>query len=97
MVRVTLEEWLGKYEAGVRAAADKYVEHAIRYGIPKLRRYAGMFLAAHNAAPYIPVLRTDTERHRNVQLSWDTTRAVSAQYHGRGVTGIAAAIPAPAV
>ena len=96
MVRVTLEEWIGKYERGVREGSTKYVENAIRFGVPKLRRWAGLFIQAHNAAAYVPLPMTDAERLRNVQLSWNTTRGVRAQYHGRGVAGIAGAI-APAI
>jgi hypothetical protein len=92
MVKVTIEEWVGKYERGVREAATKYVDNAVRFGVPKLRRWAGLFIQAHQAAPYLPVVTTDAERLRNVQTSWNTTRGVRAQYRGRGVAGIAGAL-----
>jgi hypothetical protein len=92
MVRTTVQEWVTKYSEGVRANANRYVENAIRYGVPKLQQYASAFLAAHQAAPYLAVLQTDADRLRNVQLSWTTTRQVVAQYRGRGAA-IAGAVP----
>jgi hypothetical protein len=92
MVRVTVQEWIARYSEGVRANANRYVENAIRVGVPKLQQYASAFVAAHQAAPYLAVLQTDADRLRNVQLSWNTTRQVVAQYRGRGAA-IAGAVP----
>jgi len=92
MVRVTVQEWIARYSEGVRANANRYVENAIRVGVPKLQQYASAFVAAHQAAPYLAVLQTDADRLRNVQLSWTTTRQVVAQYRGRGAA-IAGAVP----
>ena len=96
MVKVqSVEEWITKVQRGAEAAGDKWLRNLIQFGLPKLRRYAQLFLAAHQAANYVPMPMTDAERIRNVQTSWNTTRAVVAQYRGRaaGIAGVAAAIP----
>jgi hypothetical protein len=92
MARVTVQEWITKYAEGVRANANRYVENAIRYGVPKLQQYASAFIPAHDAAPYLAILQTDADRLRNVQLSWNATRQASAQYRGRGAA-LAGAVP----
>ena len=98
---VSAQEWVEKYREGVQGAADRYVRGALTRGsflapVPdaaqKLLQYAQIFSNAHAAAAYIPNPQTDADRHRNVQLSWDTTRAVVAQYRGRAGT-VAAAVP----
>jgi len=92
MVRSNPQQAVTKYSEGVRANAQRYVENALRYGVPKLQQWFQIFFAAHQAAPYLAVLATDADRHRNVQLSWDTTRQAVAQYRGR-VAQVAAAVP----
>ena len=92
MVKSNPQLALANYQSGVRAAADKYVSRALEVGVPKLQRWYAAFFAAHQAAPYIASPATDADRHRNVQLSWDTTRTVKAQYRGR-VAAVAAAVP----
>lgn len=92
MVKSSPQEALAKYQEGVRANANRYVENAIRLGVPKLQRWFAAYFAAHAAAPYLAAPATDSDRHRNVQTSWDVTRAVVAQYRGRA-GGVAPAVP----
>lgn len=92
MVRSNPQTAIARYQEGVRAGAQRYVENAIRFGVPKLQQWYTAFFPAHQAAAYIPSPATDADRHRNVQTSWDVTKAVKAQYRGR-VGAVAGAIP----
>jgi hypothetical protein len=92
MVKSDPQTALRKYVEGVRANAQRYVENATSTGAQKLGRWFGVFFAAHQGAPYLASPETDAERIRNVQTSWNTTRAVKAQYRGR-VGALAAAVP----
>ncbi|MEM4167721.1 MAG: hypothetical protein QXW98_04700 [Candidatus Caldarchaeum sp.] len=92
MVRSNPQTAVAKYQDGVRTGAQRYVENAIRFGVPKLNQWFTAFFAAHQAAAYVPAPATDADRHRNVQTAWDTTRAVRAQYRGR-VGAVAGAVP----
>jgi hypothetical protein len=92
MVKSDPQTAVRKYVEGVRANAQRYVENATTQGAQRLGRWFGIFFTAHQGAPYLPSPETDPERIRNVQTSWNTTRAVKAQYRGR-VGAIAAALP----
>jgi len=94
MVRSDPQTAVRKYVEGVRANASRYVENAVSTGAQKLLRWFNIFFPAHQGAPYLVSPTTDADRHRNVQLSWDTTRGVKAQYRGR-VTAVAPAVPVP--
>lgn len=88
----TLEEVVRNFEEGVRGAGPKW-ERKTLLGIANFRRWMSIFLPAHAAAPYVPSPETESDKIRNVQLAWRTTKSVRAQYHGRGVAGVAGALP----
>ena len=86
-----------RYIEGVRAGAQKYVEHAVRYGAPELQRFFSIALPAHENAwrtgQYRFVLATDADRIANVSQSWSVSRAASAQYRQVRVAAVAGVVP----
>jgi len=88
----SVEEVVRNFVEGVRGAGSKW-ERKTLLGEAKFRRWCSIFLPAHTAAPYVPSPETKAEKLRNVELAWDVTKSASRQYHGRGVAGVAGAIP----
>jgi len=90
----SVEEVVRNFIEGVRGAGPKW-ERKTLLGEAAFRRWMSIFLPAHAAAAYIPSPETESDKLRNVQLAWRTTKSVRAQYRGRGVAGIAGALPVP--
>jgi hypothetical protein len=88
----SVEEVVRNFVEGVRGAGPKW-ERKTLLGEANFRRWMSVFLPAHAGAAYIPSPETESDKIRNVQLAWRTTKSVKAQYHGRGVAGVAGAIP----
>jgi hypothetical protein len=66
MVRDT-QEWIEKYNEGVRGAKNRYVENATKYGVSKLQRWIQTYYSVR-------------ETISNVA---DATRLARVRYHGR--------------